>query len=60
MARYNDEGWWEWEATGVDECGDEVGDYLVTGSIPASFYEVMLFAAEGVSGAIDPAMEWLR
>jgi hypothetical protein len=61
MVRHDEQGWWEWEATGlVDDDGEEVGEYKLVGSMPLSFYELMILRAEGVSGGIDLEMEWLR
>lgn len=60
MAQWDDEGWWEFEPTGVDAEGFEEGHYRLIGSRPLSVFEVMLFTAERVSGAIDFNMEFLR
>lgn len=62
MARITEESYWEWEPTQLelDSEGYEVGEYKLSGSVPLSFYELMILRSEGVSGTIDLDNEHLR
>lgn len=52
--RYDDDGMWEWEPAGIlDEDGEDIGDYVLTGSYPMSHWQTMLFAIEGVDVPVD-------
>lgn len=48
MARVNEDAVWEWSPTGqLDEDGDDIGDYFLTGSEPLTPFEAMVFASSG-------------
>jgi hypothetical protein len=48
MQLYDDDAEWVWEPTGqLDEDGEEVGDYVLSGSRPLTPFEAMVLAAAG-------------
>lgn len=54
MARYDDEGIWEWEPTGIlDEDGEDMGDYVLVGSIPLDHWGAMVYRLEQVEVPVN-------
>lgn len=71
MPRETGDAWWEWHPDpdgpvanryDEDETGfiEQRGDYVLVGSVPLTSWDVMVYRAEGVSGAVDIEMEYLR